>query len=623
MEKYKFKILIITLITVFCGACDYLDVVPDNVATIDNAFSNKASAEKFLHTCYSYQPEYGDWYWDPAMTSGDEIWLSEENWDGNIPAVLIAKGFQNANNPLVNYWDGNRYVALRDCNIFLSEIEKVPDMSTMEKKRWIAEVKFLKAYYHFVLFRAYGPIPVIRENLPIYVETKDVTVYREPVDDVVDYMVQLLDEAASDLPDRIAALTQEYGRITKPTALTLKAKILLTAASPLFNGNSDYSTLVDNRGTQLFNPVYDPAKWQKAADAAKEAIDVCEAAGIRLYDDYDPKEDNYSEAVLRELTFRSVVTEKGSSEIIWPGTNNRQEWWEQGEYQPLLVQVTSSNPVRQRIGATMRMAELFYSKNGVPIDEDREFSYEDRYKLRVAESSESDFVRSGESTAILHYDREPRFYASISFDRGAFILDPTYYYVGVRAGELATKRNKGEYSVTGYFVKKLINPLNAFSGESYGIDYAFPWPILRLADLYLMYAEALNEVKSAPDAEVYEYIDLIRERAGLQGVVESWANHSINPEKPSTQNGMREIIRQERMIELAFEGHRFYDVRRWKIAAELMNKPIKGWNIKGAGLEFYNVTTIYSPRFEFKDYFWPIRESELINNPNLVQNLGW
>ncbi len=622
MRKTTFKILIITLLAVFCGACEYLDVVPDNVATIDNAFSNKANAEKFLSTCYSYQPEYGNYYWDPAMASGDEIWFNEETYNGNMPTSLIAKGFQNSNNPLVNYWDGRRFIALRDCNIFLSEIEKVPDMTTLEKKRWIAEVKFLKAYYHFVLFRAYGPIPVIRENLPIYVDTKDIMVYREPVDEVIDYMVELLDEAAIDLPDKILALTQEYGRITKPAALTLKAKILITAASPLFNGNNDYSTLIDNRGVQLFNQVYDPAKWQRAADAAKEAIEVCEAAGIRLYDDYSAKE-AHSEAVMRELTFRSVVTEKGSSEIIWPGTNNRQEWWEQGEYQPLLVQVTSSNPVRQRIGATMRMAELFYSKNGVPINEDFSFDYENRYKLRVAESYESDFVRSGESTAILHFDREPRFYASISFDRGAYILDPVYYYVYVRAGELATKRNQGEFTVTGYFVKKLINPLNSFSGESYGIDYAFPWPILRLADLYLVYAEALNEIKDAPDAEVYEYVDLIRQRAGLQGVVESWTNYSSSPDKPSTREGMREIIRQERMIELAFEGHRFWDVRRWKLASEFMNQPIRGWNIQGAKTEFYNVTTIYSPRFELKDYFWPIRESELINNPNLVQNLGW
>lgn len=138
-----------------------------------------------------------------------------------------------------------------------------------------------------------------------------------------------------------------------------------------------------------------------------------------------------------------------------------------------------------------------------------------------------------------------------------------------------------------------------------------------------MYAEALNEVKAAPDAEVYEYIDKVRERAGLLGVVESWAAHSKNPQKPATKEGMRKIIQQERMIELSFEGQRFWDLRRWKLALDYMNRPIRGWDISGRNLNFYNVTTVYTPRFEFKDYFWPIRERERINNPNLVQNLGW
>ncbi|NQU51859.1 MAG: RagB/SusD family nutrient uptake outer membrane protein, partial [Bacteroidetes bacterium] len=150
-----------------------------------------------------------------------------------------------------------------------------------------------------------------------------------------------------------------------------------------------------------------------------------------------------------------------------------------------------------------------------------------------------------------------------------------------------------------------------------------------LGDLYLLYAEALNEVKSAPDAEVYEYVDLIRERAGLAGVVESWSQHSTYSDKPSTKEGMRDIIKQERLIELAFEGTRFWDLRRWKDAEKYMNLPIKGWDIGGRGLGFYNVTTVFpGPSdpvipFEFKDYLWPIREDEIIKNPNLVQNPGW
>lgn len=630
MIKKIFNILTILLLLLPGTACNYLDVVPDNVATIDNAFSDRYNAEKFLATCYSYLPEFGNPWHNPGLLSGDEAWFNEEVYDGNIATSFIAKGEQNSNNPHLNFWDGtqqhglniNMFVALRDCNIFLKEIEKVSDLSNEERKRWIAEVKFLKAFYHFWLMRSYGPIPIIKENLPINVETGDVKVYRDPVDEVVEYIERLINEAIPDLPLQVTSETTQMGRITRPIAAAMKARILSTAASPLFNGNVDFGSLVDNRGVKLFNSTYDVEKWQKAADAALEAIEICEKAGIMLFEQYNSRYP-HSEAIQKELTLRSIVTSKGSREIIWGGTNFTFTNNYQKMMQPLLIQVSTSNPVSQHYGATLRMAELFYSKNGVPINEDLDFDYENRYELRTAKTEENDYVRSGEQTAILHFDREPRFYASIAFDRGTYVLDPTYYYVHCRAGELATKRQRGEFSVTGYWPKKLISPLNAFSGNSYAVDYEFPFPIIRLADVYLLYAEALNEVKLAPDNEVYQYIDKVRERAGLAGVVESWGQFSTTPQKPSTREGMREIIRQERMIELAFEGQRFWDLRRWKLSAEYMNRPIKGWNIAGRELEFYNVTTVYTPLFNFKDYFWPIREEELIKNPNLVQNLGW
>jgi len=153
---------------------------------------------------------------------------------------------------------------------------------------------------------------------------------------------------------------------------------------------------------------------------------------------------------------------------------------------------------------------------------------------------------------------------------------------------------------------------------------AYAFPIIRLADLYLYYAEALNEVKGAPDAMVYEYIDLVRERAGLEGVVNSWNAHSSNPTKPTTKEGMRKIIQQERMIEMSFEGDRFWDLRRWKLAKNYMNKPIKGWTVLENGVdEYYTVKTLYSPTFSERDYLWPIPEYEIINHPSLIQNPGW
>jgi hypothetical protein len=181
------------------------------------------------------------------------------------------------------------------------------------------------------------------------------------------------------------------------------------------------------------------------------------------------------------------------------------------------------------------------------------------------------------------------------------------------------------YSITGYIIKKgshIETSVNSAGTALTTVQSTFP--IIRLADLYLLYAEILNECLDAPTQEVYDYVDIIRHRAGLEGVVESWAKYSNTPDKPSTQAGMRDIIRQERMIELAFEGKRFWDVRRWLTAETEMNKPIRGWNIMGEVPEdYYNVITLYPMTFSKREYLWPIRQGELLKNTNLVQNPGW
>ena len=155
----------------------------------------------------------------------------------------------------------------------------------------------------------------------------------------------------------------------------------------------------------------------------------------------------------------------------------------------------------------------------------------------------------------------------------------------------------------------------------------YPFPIIRLADLYLLYAEALIESTEGENDiadEVYNCIDLIRERSGLKGVKESWSKYSINPEKVLTKSGMRDILRQERGIELALEGNRYFDVRRWKIGETEYNKVIRGWNIKEDNADdYYLITPIYQMKYSSKDYLWPIKKNNILINSNLVQNPGW
>jgi hypothetical protein len=138
-----------------------------------------------------------------------------------------------------------------------------------------------------------------------------------------------------------------------------------------------------------------------------------------------------------------------------------------------------------------------------------------------------------------------------------------------------------------------------------------------------LYAEALNEA-DGPGPEVYKYIDTVRARAGIPSVEDAWTNYSRDPSKFKTQAGLREIIHRERLIEMAFEGKRFWDLRRWKEAAEELNEPITGWDINQSSPEgYYRERVIFNQTFSTKDYLWPINESELLGNYNLVQNPGW
>ncbi|WP_262915165.1 RagB/SusD family nutrient uptake outer membrane protein [Niabella ginsengisoli] len=146
---------------------------------------------------------------------------------------------------------------------------------------------------------------------------------------------------------------------------------------------------------------------------------------------------------------------------------------------------------------------------------------------------------------------------------------------------------------------------------------------MRLADLYLLYSEALNE-SQGPGPEVYAYVDSVRARSGLKGVQEAWANFSLQPSKPLTKEGMRNIIKRERTIELAFEGKRFWDLRRWKDARAELNELILGWDIgQRDPAPFYRPITLYNRTFTERDYFWPISIEELTRNRELKQNLGW
>jgi starch-binding outer membrane protein, SusD/RagB family len=645
--KLNISILIFIVFTITCISCkDYLDVIPDNIPTVDHAFNNRQEAEKFLFGCYSFLPSHASVYSNPAFTAGDEVWILKDIYQiGEIYPWGIAKGEQGTQSPIANYWSSNQtggslyggkrlFIGLRDCNIFLENIDRPFDLEDLEKKQWIAEVKFIKAYLHFWLFRMYGPIPLIKENMPISSSSKEVRVYREPIDQVVDYIVSLLDEVTSEeqLPLQITDLTNDMGRITRPMAYALKAQVLVYAASPLFNGNSDYADMVDNRNINLFPQEYKQEKWEKAAVALKEAIDICHQAGHELYDfNTSAYSHNLNEKTIKAMQTRGAVTEPWNKEIIWGDPNSNPGILQRLCFPPFNIKHYGDN-IAQSFAPPIRVVEQFYSKNGVPIEEDIEWQEIDWYGLRNGDEEHKYYIDSNVETINLHFNREARFYGAISFDGGTFYgngqfandekLNVTHFKIG---GGGYANIVLDRHSTTGYLVKKLINVLTSVPENTPTLTtYRYAFPVIRLADLYLMYAEALNEVKEMPDPEIYEFIDMVRERTGLEGVVESWQNYSINPQKPLNKEGMREIIYRERLNELAFEGSRFWDLRRWKLAEQYLNQPIKGLNIwESETEEFYKTQNVYSLTFSKKDYFWPIKQAELTRNSNLLQNYGW
>lgn len=610
----------------------FLDLVPDNVPTLDHAFSNRLEAEKYLYTCYAYLPQEGHPDKNPAFSGGDEAWTywpMIEDFFYRDP-YHIARGEQRQTEPYMNYWDGydgkSLWQGIRTCNIFLENIDRIADLQPYEKTRWIAEAKFLKAYFHWYLFRMYGPIPVMDQNLPITTAPAEVKVYRQPVDSVVNYIAGLIDEAAAGdnntgLPLTITSTATELGRITKVAALAIKARLLVTAASPLFNGNNDFTGLKNNNGQVLFNPQYDAGKWTRAREACKVAIDAAQAAGLKLYY-FNPSIITVDNATRIEMNIRNAVCEKWNSELIWGlTTGGDPTFWLQTYACPQLDPNQFNINLKGKLAPPMKMAELFYTKNGVPIEEDKTWDYTNRFHLKTATGKDTG-IQEGYQTVALHFDREPRFYADMAFDGSKWFMRNGNYNIQSKLGEYSGKKQSRIYSVTGYFTKKIVNWNLVYSNTSLQVE-SYPWPVMRLSDLYLLYAEALNE--SGASAEALPYLNQVRARAGLRSVEQSWSMYSNRAAKYQSVEGLREIIRQERGIEMAFEGSRYWDLRRWKTAPQTLSTAIYGWDILQTTYADYNRRVLlYSPQFIApRDYFWPVREYNLQINPNLVQNPGW
>lgn len=602
----------------FCLATSckkYLDIVPPNTATIGSAFQNYNSALQFLYSLYSYMPVENAGAGAINACATDQAIMV---WQNNIVSSLL-RGEQSTSNPLFNYWEGKNcnpaissFEGIRQCYIFLENVEKVPGVSDSEKTRWKGEATFLAAYYHYILLRQYGPIPIVDGILDFNATSGD-AIYpkRQTYDSCVNYIARKFDEAAGMLPTTM--VQNELGRITRYAVKAIKARMLLTAASPLFNGNSEYySNFKGKDGEAMMTLTYDKEKWKRAADAIRLAIDEAEAAGKRLYQFSDCK--NPGDAFGKThrdsgiIATRYTMVDPWNVELIWGYSGNPEGLygWQQN-CAPLTGQSYNG------IGPSLKTVETFYTSNGLPIDRDPTWNYQRRYE-----------VDDNAHTLKLHLNREPRFYADVAYDRGLYYINGQAETMNFRAGEAQGWRSGStNYSFTGYLVQKPVHPQTVATDNNF-TAIRYPWPLIRLGELYLSYAEAMNEYYgSAQQGVVLDYLNRIRLRAGIPSVQDAWAlaGHGAS----FTQDELRTIIRQERTIELMFEGQYFWDVRRWKQGNENLSKTVYGLNYQGADEGTFNrVMPVINRVFRTPvDYLFPISVSELSKNTNLIQNPGW
>ena len=654
MKNIFIKLFSFLILGMGTTGCNYLDIVPDNTIEISSLFENRDQAYKALSTCYSYMPNFEKVH-ESMSLAGDEYVprldadIAEDRGFGRGEKLM--RGWQSSNDPILSYWDGkggakSLYQGIRTCNIFFENINNVPDLLPDEKQDWIAQVKVLRAYYHFFLIRIYGPIVISEKNLEPSAPVDEVRQERQTIETCFKFVVDEINSVLygengtplTDLPERRES--SFLGQIDQVIAKALKAQVLLYQASPLFNGNSEYyNNFKGYDGELLFPMENDKEKWKTALDAIDEAITAAAANGKKLYEYkglvkyWDTENVEKSDILQYCYNNRFSITDPWNDELIWGYSGldfEGQGGFAHATQMRSVAEPTTPEYAWQWLGASYRMAEMFYSNNGVPINDDKTYEYE--HRLDITEIPDDTYHRGymqpGEKTLKLHLNREPRFYAWMTVDRSVWRTHDILNDVKMRYDEMPGGRGSShntDFYWTGISTKKMVHPESKSGAWQRVIKY--PYPIIRLADLYLMYAEAYNEYYG-PHQKVYEMLNKVRTRAGLTVPIEQvWADGTIvkNPGKHTTQTGLREIIQDERQIELSFEGHRYYDILRWKRADEFFISPIKGWNVTGRDAsQFYQLTTLQPRVWQTpKNYLFPLPISETNRNPKLVQNPEW
>ena len=606
------KILYIFITALALGmtaSCHYLDQEPDDLITEEMVFNDIVKTNGWLANIYSYLP-------DPFMGWNQTYGLNTLIDDVQIPlewggfgwwSTSAMKGNWSATSNYFDLW-GNVYKAVRASLIFQEKVKPLGAEQTAEDVAYMRlQARFLVAYFYSQMLEFYGSFPLVTEYYDINSTYEELMLERTPFEEIVEWLDEELYTLSQELPLQHKNMTEDHGRATKGMALAVRAHVHMLAASPLFNGNQMYAGVVNKDGTPLFPQTYDKEKWKRAAEAIEDLLNL----GVySLYKEYNA--DGTLDPFMSYMNIH-FATGAANPELIFINNNGNYAETDQN------MAPHGYGDGNGAYGATQNLVDAFFTRNGLPIDEDPTYvasgySTEDvRYEGTAwnrSNSKEEKGLITEAGTPNMYCNREPRFYVSILWHR------EWSTQLGGRVDFLYGGANGGptyDSPQCGYLMRKRQHPQATEIGKQnhpyrHGI-------IFRLGEFYLSYAEALNEYYGASaHAEALTDLNAIRERAGIPAY-----------EGTYTQEQMRDLIRRERRIELLDEGKRYTDLRRWMISKDVFAEPIRGLNVKATTDDafFFTQRNFMTRSFEDRNYLWPIYQTYIDNNPKLVQNYGY
>lgn len=628
MKKQNSIYTLLIALLCFVSSCDYLgvsDQLAGGLQNTEQVFDNVSYTKRWYANVFAGIPDY-------SGINSVNVGAFKNPWTGMCDELVVGYGnsskYNNSDRNAANmgfHRYGDCYKYIRQANIFLQKAHPIMTTGTQgdqlledELTQMKANVRFMRAFYHYLLFEQYGPIILVKDK--IYNATEDQDVPRNTVDEVIEYIDSELTAVASELTQEPIFEDKDYRAWpTKGVALAVRAKLWLYAASPLLNGGYREALSVTNPdGTRLF-PDYDAGKWEKALAACKDFIDYAEAGRYELYKEY--KDDNG--AVIDPDKSVYNLFQKYTHEIIWATANNDWGGMNGDAFDRRIAPRCEKNGLGST-GVTQELVDAFYMKDGFPVSATAYLPQSTLYQEEgygTYKDQNDNFSKKYTNVTVSnrYLNREPRFYNTVFFNGRQWPVscNQVLFYNGGNSGV-----QEGQATLTGYMLFKRFN--RSVSLTNPGVASQFrPSIIFRLADFYLMYAEAANEV-NPNDARVLKYLNLVRERAGLPDI------ETLNPAIRGNQELQRAAIQRERQIELATEGQRYFDVRRWMIVDKngegRQNGYVHGMNVRGESNDkedFNRIVEASQIVFNRKMYLYPMPDSEMRKTKNLVQNPGW